>query len=163
MRVDLDADVGSVRVRKAAIDFVEPLRLVVEEFSLLLPAHKVLQRLEHGEIDFEFAGLELRVDFRVQYIAEAAGDRDCHTGIAPGKILRRSLPGRRGAARVEDYAAFGLRLLIERVKTLGARRHCAEDERREGRSGVRESAAEPCGYVFFHEHSSDKFRNRVSG
>src|ERR1700687_2497834 len=127
MRVDLDAYVGSVRVRKAAIDFVEPLRLVVEEFSLLLPAHEVLQRLEHAEIDFEFAGLELRVDFRVEYIAEAAGDRDVHARIARGKILRRSLPGSRRSAGVDDDAALGLRLLIERVEVLRPRRHCARD------------------------------------
>src|SRR5260370_36428340 len=127
MGVDVDGGVGSVSVRKAAVNFVELWRLVVEEFSILLPANKILQRLEHGEIDLEFAGLELSVDLRIEHVAEAAGHRNVHTGIARRKIFCRSLPGRRRAARIEDDAAFGLCLLVERVEALRACRHRTEN------------------------------------
>jgi len=117
----------------AALNFVETLRLVVEEFSILLPANKILQRLEHGEIDLEFTGLELRVDLRVKHVAEAAGDRHVHAGIARGEILCRSIPGRRRSARVENDAAFGLCLLVERVEALRPRRRRPESKHRQGR------------------------------
>src|SRR6266576_1245931 len=162
MRVDLDADIGSVRVRKAAVDFIETWRLVVEEFSILLPANKILQRLEHGEIGLEFSGLELSVDLRVEHIAEAAGDRNVHSMIARGKILRRSLPGCRRSARVENDAALGLCLLIECVQALRSGWHSAEDHRHKGRSYARDPAAEPCKHSFCHKYSFDKSRNSVS-
>src|ERR1019366_8295710 len=112
---DLDGDEGSVGVFKAGINFVEALRLELQEYSLLLPAHKVLQRLEHGEVNLKLAARELRVDLLVEHVAEPTGNRNGDARVAHGKILGGSVPWRRWAARVEDQRAFGFCFFVERV------------------------------------------------
>ena len=50
--------------------------------ALRLPAHEIVQGLEHREVDLELAGGELGIDLLVEHVGKAAGDRNFDAGIA---------------------------------------------------------------------------------
>jgi hypothetical protein len=74
MSVNLDSDESPPPILEAAADLVKAFGLEVKEPALFLPAHEVLQRLEHGEINLEIAFVELGVDLLIKHVAETTGD-----------------------------------------------------------------------------------------